>query len=1326
MKRWPLLLLLLIILSICVTLAFATNFNSSVSPATADSGLTNKFLNFTITNNGPGNIRRVNITLYNGITFVLDSNKTTASNVNFTNISTTEISWYNNTAAGFIDTTPQGFGFNVSIPKNIYGNVNFNISIYNTTNHFNSTNVSVYIERTIWSSPLGQFYVKPVGIYLNWTNNYASNVTITLNETFNNITIEILNGTSVSENYTQSNTPTDCRSGYKLYVRNASGDYNNIIGPLTATTSTTNVTLSDNIAFNHLTCKPGRYWIEKLTIRNTTQQNETANVTVIIDIPISSFNNANLPLTGVASFSGQIPLNATTYQSYFFNISDVGNATGIYINISGWSSSQDVDLFLFDNSTIPTLLAKSINKTSTNESLFYSFLPNTPAMYEIRLFGNSTSNISYSGNIIFTTLNSTSSALDFGVKNVSTTTTQNFILNNTGNINLSSVTELKEFYWINRVLNNVTRNFTLLVPDSSIASKVKVSLNWTGLSNYSFNLYKPDNSLAASSVNKHVYANITGAMQEEYGETTDITKGTWTIEVKNDTSTTTTDNYTLTSYIYVNASQWVTSNYTTMSFNTTGNPNSTDPTQVNFTVPNNTMNGLYEGYIRYVDSRNAGITIPITVNVTVPMLVVNNTLDSQTFRVDEDYGKNLTRILYFNINNPGIYNLSVNFTDSGNLSCYSGSCSSGLHNASFAYNTTSSIPANSSRLINVSITFNSSLPAAVYQGWIKIYSNSTDFNLTAHPYQNFTITLILNLTNLLDVRPTGILSSRTIGGNPSVYNNDSLLAENITVESLIYYINSTTQIEAKEALTTSNFSVWLTETNTSYRIPTTGNLSIYNGTNPLYYNNVYSLTVSTPASQPGGRYNVNVNASYIKDSFSYWGVGANNSLFINNTGLHMSTNATGCMFNATTPCNPSISISNQSGTYKFFVNVSNFGPKIASNSYINFNRPSSCSGYTISYTDATSGCFGGGINSTVTVPAHNTSCLIWYSITAGTTAADACTANIIGSPTYQWFNPNGINVSITVTAPSGGVAPGGGVGGAAPSYAADLAFTKAESLVVVQQKSSNTTTVVVKNTGNKSQTITFAIEDINSTWYAVNSTNAILAVNKEAAFKVTFAVDKVAIKNYPGVYKAYSSEKTIKSNFTLRVIPSPEEEVVIADRLTLYKLNMSKLSEEINQTKATGVNATKAEAKFSELKSKINEAEGYINQSDYFSAYQLFDDIEALMSEIKTELETAKQERAKFVLTTVAIAVAAVAIAGVLIYLFWPTKPSYKPGKGKYVFKPPREESKVKDVWEQLKEKWSKARKEEFKPELRPIKKESVWDKLKGILGKITQIFKRK
>ena len=153
-----------------------------------------------------------------------------------------------------------------------------------------------------WSSPSKQFNVTPDILYLNWTNDYSSNITITKNDSLSSLTIEITNGTDlVYANYSQTGQPSSlCTpSYYRLFVIGPSG-YNNTIG----VSNSVNVTIADEPidSYDHTQCLPGRYWIQNLHIRNATQTTENTSITVFIDIPISQKNNDNLLSKGTARF----------------------------------------------------------------------------------------------------------------------------------------------------------------------------------------------------------------------------------------------------------------------------------------------------------------------------------------------------------------------------------------------------------------------------------------------------------------------------------------------------------------------------------------------------------------------------------------------------------------------------------------------------------------------------------------------------------------------------------------------------------------------------------------------------------------------------------------------------------------------------------------------------------------------------------------------------------------------------------------------------------------------------------------------------------------
>ncbi len=245
-------------------------------------------------------------------------------------------------------------------------------------------------------------------------------------------------------------------------------------------------------------------------------------------------------------------------------------------------------------------------------------------------------------------------------------------------------------------------------------------------------------------------------------------------------------------------------------------------------------------------------------------------------------------------------------------------------------------------------------------------------------------------------------------------------------------------------------------------------------------------------------------------------------------------------------------------------------------------------------------------------------------------------------------------------------------------YMGDVSFVQYESLISVEQGASNSTTVILENVGNASQSVTFSVENITSTWYTLNATSVSLSVGERAAFLVNFTIDaSTEVKDYTGQYKASTVNKTATSDFVLRVMPKEETQSDISTELALHRVNMTNLWNEINQSKARDVNVTVAEEKIIEAKEKIELAEEYIDNNDYFSAYQLFDDIESLISAAETELEAALTE-AGYKRTPLpswaiwALVGTGICVGGALIYLLWPQS-GYNEKTGRYTHKTPKE-----------------------------------------------------
>ncbi|MBS3052749.1 MAG: hypothetical protein J4428_05260 [Candidatus Aenigmarchaeota archaeon] len=1157
--------------------------------------------------------------------------------------------------------------------------------------------ISFGVKADTVSTPLNQFNISTDLITLNWVNNYQTNLTVLSNSTNQELMVEILNNTAiVAANYSQSNTLTLCTSGedaakYHISVKNATGSLSNIfsVAP-NASVPESNITIMDNIDFIHLQCNPGKYYLGTLTFRNRTQTNETLNASVTIHIPISD-NNTLSSSTGIGSFGGTLPANSSTTQSYYFNTNNITNATGISINLSGWSASQDLDVFLIGDDS--RLKAKSVNKTHNNEQLIYNFLPSSSAYWEIRIFGNSTSAISYSGSISYSTLNSSSYLIDFGNINATNTTQQAFTLRNVGNITINNADESKEFYLVKRFENNTSNNFTFLVPDSSIASKLKATLNWTGLGNYSINLFTPNGTILLSSFNRDRFGHIAAVEQEIYNETTAIEKGIWKLQVRNMTNDT-TETYTATVYMYVNASQWIATNYTTMTFNKTNLDNFTKTVGANFTVPNNTLDGSYEGFLIYGATK---LRIPVKSDVRTGLLVVNNTINSTIISLDENLYGNVTRVLNITLNNTGRFDLPLATTNSSNAIKLTTNSSNYINFTYDALPTT--LSANSNHTLNITFPINTSLTenkAGVYEGWL--YFNATD----SHPYGGFNLTLKINLTDLLRV---DVLDMLSVDGNNVVENNT--INETMKAVFNVYYINGTRIDTINETNVTS---VFLTENNiTSQRIPSSGSLIKSKGSEPVNIGGNYSINSTIQDNRVGGRYRAFVVVNFTRDdSRTFNGQGSFSPFSINNTGLYMRSNITGCSFSDDS-CSGGISIGNSS-TAKLHVNVTNYGLSI--NSSANINVTENCGGYSVS-NPSYSNC-----PSTSFVPTPGSSiCIATFTITAGSTAASSCTLTVNGTPSNMWYNPAGVTVAVTVTAPSSSssssTSSSGGAGATTTETlltaeqeqttpegepAVYLEFTSYASIISITQGQNRTESIMVSNINDTEwQDVKLEISGIEN-WYAITPSNKMqIDPLSNHTYTVKFSIpENASVKDYYGKFVAKSDFATVNTDFTLRILPGSQVQSGVNITLDLLKIKISDLEKQIEDLKDKGRNTTEVEAKLTELKSRYAQAVDYNNKGDARSAYDLIDDVEKLASDTSELINTSFPPKKTSTLgKIVKWAIIAVAIGGVIIlgYLLWPSSEGFKTEKG-FTPKGPKEETKnkIKDEFEKLKQRWKNLR----------------------------------
>lgn len=1171
----------------------------------------------------------------------------------------------------------------------------------------------------VTSSPYKQFNVTPNVTYLNWTNGYASNLTLSINSVSNsNVTLQILNTTAFSTgNYSQVNSlpqlPSLCTgSNYVLLVRNESGQLYTSSQLLngTSTTNSTNMTVFDP-TFG--LCLPGRYWTNNFAITNGTTEN--ASVAVQIDVPISANNsiNENLPTTGIGSFGGYsaaLPINATTYHSYYFNTSEVSNATAVSVNLTGWPSNQLAQLFLFNDSG--NLQAKSINRNTTQYLNFYP-LPTQSAWWEIRVYGNSTSKIPYGGSLIFSTLNVTDASdtnqqvlnLNYGPMNVSTSSISNLFLINSGSLNLTNVALTNNTYRIQKFSGTGgSQNFSFLVGDHSIESKVRVGLHWTGGTNYTLNVYNPSGTLMATASNYYTLSNVTNASDEELvAESTTISPGYWTASIVSNNAGSDPFNLNVSTF---EAQSFISTNYTSpSSFN---GLNSNQAIYVNITIPSKTIDGVYQGALYFTDQNGGGVNIPIFFNVTTPTLLVlngsnsptflnpfNATDGSNTFRLDEDYGSNVVRTVSFNLTNIGTFDQAIDMTtNSINLTNSTG----GVIN--FNYTTVNYVANHTSQLFQVNYTINS-LARGTYFGWIFINASNTTITNTSHPYSGYNLTLELNLTNLLSVTIPRIKGTN----NNYAYGLGSTSSESDIVSVNVTYVNG---ISIND-LTVSNFTdVWIQEGNVTSSL---GKIDVAsslvngsgNGTGLVYCTSSCSpgipqannLNFTLPQNEPGGQYTINAQVLYNRnDGLSFQGQGSNSSYIINNTGLFMSTSNLGCSLGST--CSSGAITLGPGSSQVVDVQVPNYGPVAAPSATLSISQ--SCAGITFSQ-GTSSGCTSAslsGLNYSLSIPQYNTSCVAEFVVSAISTASSSsCSESMVGGGA-TWFDPSGINFTITITNSTSPSSPGSNSVGNLPSSSAPvyISFTSYPSIIYIVQGSTNSTTVVVKNVNDsKTQDIGFSIANLTSSWFSITpSIRTAILPYSSTNFSVSFnAPSSAAVQDYLAKFVATSNYANATQAFTVRVLPSENSKAVINQTYQLYLLNYTELSAEVNSTKG---NTTLAQEDLTLAKAQLDQAQTYINSGDYFSAQQALNQAKDLLAKVTSDLSATSNPLTNLlaIIPTnwqlyAAISAGAV-IAVVVAYLFWPSKKEAKSA----VFKPKTQapiSTTPDSTWQKLKEKWS-------------------------------------
>ena len=1164
----------------------------------------------------------------------------------------------------------------------------------------------------------GNLTVMPANVSLNWTGvsiNITSNVT-------NGVFLIVNTSTTIQPQYfgidlyqvdgadsVYANFSSDKRSacfvqtlsGMKFLVQNASsGIYTNITDALNQNSST----IYNLTAYQF--CPPGYYF----GLFNVTQNGtlDYANISMSAIIPVSSQNTFN-ESDSKGGFKGALASSASAYHSYYFNTSQAENITGVTINLTWTDYNQDLDMFLFNSSG--SLLGKSIERPGS-DTINYIALPSSSNMWEVRIFGNISSNANYTGWLYFTTLNATNTSntnqsiasLQFGSLDPNATSSSiNYTLVNVDNKVWTNIMENKEIYRVNSWTSNQSTNYEFLVP--SFAQKIKVKIEWTGsAARWNISLNDSSGSLIGNSSDKYYNANISNATREEFviynGPFNSTNDGIWNITVSN--STAISGNYSLTAYVWIPNSSLISNYPSSFTFNSTGNGNYSKNVSIYLSIPEtNITNGSYEGFVEYYKSGEWKFRIPVYFSVKTGTLLINNTLESLTVTLNDNVGFNRLGTNGLNIpltvKNIGYYNISytnqtsdnkLNNTEAGKTSQYM------MFNVSWPNNP---LIAGQNDTLNITIFINTSLAneTGVYTGNITLNTTNASVNSSSYPFKIFTIVLNVNLTQYLTVNITSF--------SPSTVD----VPQNVT--------NITTNISVKLAngsVISSNNIMYVPDFNQTYIVE--GN---YTADQVVYMQNqtvgdiggvcpsgfsICSIKSSLPTVTMGGLYYI---YAYVRFNTSVLG----------GTGVNLT--GTG-RADAQIPVNQNAiqlqglyAIDNifETSSTVYIVEVRNYGPLAATDLQVRFNK-GTCTALTISRNiGANTTCSpvaNGNVSATdwkTTLSGYASYCRLAWTLTAGSvdsdTDCDYMSVNITSNhPSYD----NGKITPISLTIFNNAAAPqqqgqqqtttcssnstcastqycagGSCVTLACPSgmtavnhvctrNEGKLEITDYTQKVYVLQGGSNSTRVTVKNSGGYNYTaklvVTSVVDGLNS---SVTPASYSLGTGNSGIFTLNFSASgTINVGYYTLTAKTYADENSsvyAMKNITIGVQPAEQTKGEINKTYGDLKNLFASISSLFNQLPAsTEANYTLANRTYQRLLNMFTDIENKISAGNYLDAKTLLDEANASLASFKQDVDQLRSGPILPILTDtmtlVAILVVILVVGGFLAYLLLPAK----------------------------------------------------------------------
>jgi hypothetical protein len=246
----------------------------------------------------------------------------------------------------------------------------------------------------------------------------------------------------------------------------------------------------------------------------------------------------------------------------------------------------------------------------------------------------------------------------------------------------------------------------------------------------------------------------------------------------------------------------------------------------------------------------------------------------------------------------------------------------------------------------------------------------------------------------------------------------------------------------------------------------------------------------------------------------------------------------------------------------------------------------------------------------------------------------------------------------TTTTTTSGSGAGTGTNATTTTLTPKIQFTQTISDFEIVQGETTTKTVVVNNNGDLALG-SVLLELSGITWYTVSPASfSNISKGNSGTFTLTFSpANDTEVKSY-SVTATVKTNTTATASFTFNVKVAPSNETIQQQVLPNYDQYLQLIAEyekNLTELESQGYNVSAAKSILNTLKTKIQEVNQSLAGSDYFSASTTLSEMRVLFDELNSNLAnlTKTEKGTDF---TIFIAIIIIAVAGVLAYLFWPTK----------------------------------------------------------------------